>query len=158
MKIMLLICFSLMGLSAAVGQQYDVDAYNMLINNPAQFRIYLQDNPDVEVNLKGAVLNGADLSQMQLDHVNLSYAKLEGANFKESDLSYANFTGANIKQANFSRTTLEYTDFSKANATGATFLDAKFKHTELIYLLVQIDNALYPASINAQGMVIPASK
>lgn len=150
--LLLFLCFE------SNAQQYDLQAYQLLTSNPSGFRTYLINNPDAEINLKGAPLNGADLSNMQLDHVNLSYAKLEGANLKESNLNHANLIGANIKNANFSRTTLEYADFSKSNATGAIFKDAVFKNTELTYLLIQIENQLMQAIITSQGTVIPATK
>ena len=159
MKSMLLLCMVLfVGAFHGKAQSYDQQLFQLLTTNPEAFRAYLIDHPGEVVNLKGAPLNGVDMSRMQLANVNLSYAKLEGANFKESNLNHANFIGANIKNANFSRTTLEQADFSKANATGANFSEATFKDTELTYLLIQMENQLYPAVINDQGAVEPASK
>lgn len=159
MKSMLLLCMVLLGgVFHLKAQSYDQQLFQLLTTNPDAFRAYLVNNPGIVVNLKGAPLNGVDMSRMQLENVNLSYAKLEGANFKESNLNRANFIGANIKNANFSRTTLEQTDFSKANATGANFSEATFKDTELTYLLIQMDNQLFPAIITEQGAVVPVSK
>jgi hypothetical protein len=159
MRSLLLLCMVLfVGVFDAKSQSYDQQLFQLLTTNPEAFRAYLVNNPGVVVNLKGAPLNGVDMSRMELENVNLSYAKLEGANFKESNLNRANFIGANIKNANFSRTTLEQADFSKANATGANFSEATFKETELTYLLIQMDNQLYPAIITDQGAVVPASK
>lgn len=142
----------------AFSQQYDHQAYQLLITDPEGFRTFLLNNGNAVVNLRRAPLNNVDLSRMQLDYVDFSYAQLEGANFKESNLNHALFIGAIIKNANFNRTSLEYTDFSKANATDATFTDAHFKFTELTYLLCQVDFTLFPAVINDQGFVSPASK
>lgn len=77
-------------------------------------------------NLRGAVLDGLDLTQANLQHVNA-----EGASFRHDDLSQANLDFADLRGAHFDHATLDQADLVQADATGAFFPHASLDQADL---------------------------
>lgn len=114
-------------------------------------------------NLKGAVLDGLDLTQTDLRHVDA-----EGASFRHVDLSQADLDFADLRGAHFDHATLDQADLVEVNATGAYFphasltqadlTDADFAHADLdLATLTQADltrTDLRGASLWATGSVM----
>ena len=94
-----------------------------------------------DINLLGANLSGANLSEANLDGVDLSEANLIDANLTranlykaglgEANLYKANFTGANLTEANLSMAGLFGTDLREANLTGARLIGANLSGANL---------------------------
>jgi hypothetical protein len=92
------------------------------------------DNPDVLIDLEGAVLRhkhleGINLSQANMENANLSFANLKKANLafcrlKNTILSFATLDGANLSAAYLEETYLE-----DASLEGAVMAGANFKKT-----------------------------
>lgn len=80
----------------------------------------LEEEPEL-VNLSGAWLWGANLSEMGLNRANLSNVFVFGASFASASLDEANLSGA----------FLEWVDFSKAKAGGADFSGASLDEANL---------------------------
>jgi uncharacterized protein YjbI with pentapeptide repeats len=79
------------------------------------------DPENGRIDLRGANLNGANLSEAKLDNANLGYAELNKASFLNAHLNNANFLEANLDNANFFNAHLDKAGFVKANLTGANF-------------------------------------
>ena len=97
-----------------------------------------EDNPDVEIDLSGANLFRANLSDASLSDANLFRANLNGAdlrfaflrtanlsatNLRGADLIGANLRGANLSDANLNGTQALATNFSSATLTGVCIKD-----------------------------------
>lgn len=81
-------------------------------------------NSDVEPDLRGANLQGANLRK-----VRLSNAQLTEANFKNADLTNADFVKANLHEADFSEAILSRANFYRAVLTRSSFLKADCRNT-----------------------------
>ncbi|XWK86421.1 MAG: pentapeptide repeat-containing protein [Phormidium sp.] len=75
-----------------------------------------------KANLFGAELVGADLSKANLQEANLSWANLSGTNLSGANLSAANLTGANLTGANLLGANLHL-----ASLTNACVFEAKME-------------------------------
>lgn len=152
-----LILFCCMENSQLNAQTYDVQLYTLLKKDPKAFKEMMRTQPERRVNLRGADLRGLDLSGIQLSGANLSYTRLEGVSLKEANLRNVNFIGAKMMNCNLDRSKLEGAVFDRANLTGASFKAADYEKANSFNMLIQIDNALYPATI-VNGAVAPLSK
>jgi hypothetical protein len=77
-------------------------------------------------NLRGAVLDGLDLSQANLQHIDA-----EGASFRHDDLSQADLDFADLRGAHFDHATLDQADLVQVDADGAFFPHASFDQADL---------------------------
>lgn len=92
-------------------------------------------------NLKGIVLNNADLpganfenanmEQCHLDGVNFNHSNLKGANLKNASLHDMSFRNSNLKNADFSNTSLYEINLSECDLTGVNFTNAHFYEVNL---------------------------
>ncbi|MCG8550651.1 MAG: pentapeptide repeat-containing protein [Desulfobacterales bacterium] len=73
-----------------------------------------KENPDVEINLKGASLRNANLQEAKLFGANLQEADLFLADLQEADLSMASLQFANMSQANLQKAILNRSNLQKA--------------------------------------------
>ena len=85
-----------------------------------------EDNPDVEIDLSGANLLGANLSEANFTNADLSETNLTRAILFDVDLEWADISGANLSEAN-----LTNAGISGANLRGATLWKADLTSTEL---------------------------
>ena len=129
----------------------DRDQYERLISSVEGWNQWRRDNPDIEIDLRGANLRkkdmeeedlrGADLSVAYLTKANLSWADLKGANLKRAylmranlkgaDLSVASLTKANLTRANLTRADLRRANLIEANLTGADLTGANLTEANL---------------------------
>ncbi len=79
-----------------------------------------------QANLRGAYLNGADLSHADLSQANLRRAYLMVANLSQADLSQANLSGAYLMVAILSQADLSGAYLSQANLSGAYLIGAMY--------------------------------
>jgi uncharacterized protein YjbI with pentapeptide repeats len=84
-------------------------------------------NPGIKPNLRGADLDGADLSGMGLCGAELSSANLKAAKLLHTDLGLANITGANLSCAD-----LRWANLNGAYITGAKLRGANLRGADLI--------------------------
>jgi hypothetical protein len=90
-----------------------------------------RENPDEEIDLRGASLRGADLSKANLSKADLFAANLSKANLSKADLSGANLSGAVLSLANLSGADLREADLSLANLSGANLSKADLSGANL---------------------------
>jgi uncharacterized protein YjbI with pentapeptide repeats len=83
-------------------------------------------------DLRGAALEGADFSRVDLPDQDFRRAILRNAKFIGCDLSNANFADADLSGANFRAAKLENVDFSNANLSRANFYQASLLGAVLI--------------------------
>jgi hypothetical protein len=117
---------------------HKTEAYKSLIN---ALRPLLMDAKEVERDLRGAPLSGADLWKANLSRADLLKANLSGAYLREANLSGANLWGADLsraqlKGANLSRTNLweanlSEADLSEVNLSGANLCEANLLKADL---------------------------
>jgi uncharacterized protein YjbI with pentapeptide repeats len=89
-----------------------------------------------EANLRGANLSDANLRWANLSDANLRWANLRGANLSgailiEANLSAANLSGADLRKANLSDAILIEANLSKANLSGAKLREADLRKANL---------------------------
>lgn len=80
------------------------------------WNLWREENPDVQPDLREAVLRKANLWQANLNGADLSKANLWGA-----ELGRARFREANLSEADLSETNLQEVDFVRANLRNANF-------------------------------------
>ena len=95
-----------------------------------------KDHPDVEPNLRGVDLDGANLSQADLSRTdltgaNLSQTILDGANLEGARLDYTNLRRINLSGANLSEASLDEANLSGANLEGANLFRANLFRANL---------------------------
>ena len=84
-----------------------------------------------DVDLSGALLNGANLRYVNLHGANLSYANLNEADLTEANLCYANLHYADLRYAYLSYVDLRYADLCEANLSGANLREANLSGADL---------------------------
>ena len=89
-------------------------------------------------------LEGADLTEMNLDKVNLQGANLQGANLQGSSLKEAYLLGANLNQANLYQADLEEINLIFASLENADLADTSLKGANLQN--ANLNNALLNAA------------
>ncbi|WP_256986329.1 MULTISPECIES: pentapeptide repeat-containing protein [unclassified Rhodococcus (in: high G+C Gram-positive bacteria)] len=82
--------------------------------------------PSPDIDLIGADLTGARLTEANLIGTNLSYANFAGADLTRADLINADLTGANLTEANLTGANL-----TEANLTGARLTEANLTGARL---------------------------
>ena len=91
---------------------------------------------DLKNDMKGKLLIGKDLNNVDFEDKDLKGALLIGANMNDAnlinaDLRYAFLIGANMNEANFHDANLEGAIMIGANLNGANFTDANLKYSIL---------------------------
>ncbi len=79
-------------------------------------------------NLEGAKLNGAVLTGARLDSVNLRGAQVQDAYLIAVTMRYAHCEGADFQRARLSGSNLQETSFTNCNLWGVTFQGANLTH------------------------------
>lgn len=95
-------------------------------------------------------LNGADLSQVWLEHANLPGINLSGANLRGADLSGANLRGADLSSADLSCVDQSHAKSSCANLSHADLNHANVSKAILSYADLKQDNLTYADFTGAQ--------
>lgn len=103
-----------------------VNAWNEWREREFYVRPYLRDADLTEVELQGAYLGGADLS-----NVDLSFRNFSGAHLEETDLSGAKLNGADLSNANLSKANLFRADLIEANLSGANLQACDLRDADL---------------------------
>jgi uncharacterized protein YjbI with pentapeptide repeats len=91
------------------------EQYERLKSGAENWKKWKKENPEVEIDLRGANLIGIDLSGANLSGANLSEAKLSGAKLPRADLYKANLSEANLSGANLTGASIYKTDFTGAD-------------------------------------------
>ena len=78
-----------------------------------------------DTNLRGHILEDAELMYANLSNANLRYADLRYADLRYANLELANLIDANLKNADLEETNLKYADLRRSNLTGANLKNAK---------------------------------
>jgi hypothetical protein len=104
-----------------------------------------EENPDVEIDLSKADLNGADLHEANLSkailrEANLRETTLYGVNFNETDLSGADLSNATLINTNFVGTKVDGADISNSKIYGVNVWDLKGEFKEQNQLIVTPDD------------------
>jgi len=91
-------------------------------------------NPDIDIDLSNADLEGADLAAFNLSGTILTSTNFRGANLEKANLEnamlwYANFENANLESANFRGASCLYSNFLGANLKKANLDYAFIYHT-----------------------------
>lgn len=108
-----------------------------LLQGADAWNSWRQKNLVEEPDLSGAVLDGADLAEVDLGGADLSEASLRGANLFRADLMTADLIEANLRGANLNRADLggaacNGTNFSRADLRGASLYGAWLEGAYLI--------------------------
>lgn len=99
------------------------------------------ETKEVDRDLRGAPLSGADLLKANLSRADLLKANLSGTYLREADLSganlwgadltRANLRGANLSRANLSESILSGADLTEADLSGANLCEADLSGADL---------------------------
>ena len=98
----------------------------MLKNDVSEWNSWRGENPELELNFRGANLAEADL-----DGADLHSVDLRGANFSRADLDRAILAAADLRGADLSRARLRLTDLRGAKLSGAVFRGADVREANL---------------------------
>ena len=101
----------------------------------ANHKLWIDSNSKYgnRANLRGAILNDADLHRADLRGANLNDANLNDANLNDADLRGANLNDADLSGANLNDANLHRADLSSADLSGATLNDANLRGANLDY-------------------------
>ena len=95
------------------------------------FNQYRFHRPNEVIDLRWAVLNGANLSSAVLSSADLNGADLNGANLSSAVLSGADLSSANLSSADLSGANLSSADLSDANLRRAVLNGADLNGADL---------------------------
>jgi hypothetical protein len=104
------------------------EAYKSLMNG---LRPVFIEAKEVERDLRGAPLSGADLLKAHMAGADLLKANLAGAYLKEANLSGANLWGADLSKANLRGTNLSRANLWGCNLSGADLTEADLSGANL---------------------------
>ena len=95
-----------------------------------------EENPDIKIDLTGAILHRAELNDVSFYLANLSGAELTEASLRNADLggtnlSNANLSGADIRWANISEANLNGAKLNGANLVGSNLSETHFEDADL---------------------------
>jgi uncharacterized protein YjbI with pentapeptide repeats len=117
----------------------DDEPIEILMTGVEAWNKWRYDNPGVQINLRGAPLDGADLEQANLagEECDLTHAFLHDANLCGAHLSGAKVVGTNLCQARLCGADLIGADLHRANLdradlTGADLSNANLERTILV--------------------------
>ncbi|MCX4919906.1 pentapeptide repeat-containing protein [Streptomyces sp. NBC_00687] len=100
-------------------------------HHPQEYTLYLS-----RVDLRRALLSGAQMAGTNLRHANLFYAYMPDSNFgggkmMDVDLRYANLRGVSFQGADLRDAHLEHADLRRATLRGADLRGANLAHANL---------------------------
>jgi uncharacterized protein YjbI with pentapeptide repeats len=98
---------------------------------PRAWHAWRRENPDVRLDLSGALLGEVAISRTNLSGADFSGAFLGEAHFEEAVLFGANFSGANLSGANISEAFLNGADLRGANLSGAILGETRLIKADL---------------------------
>lgn len=117
----------------------DDEPIEILMKGVEAWNKWRYDNPGVQINLRGAPLDGADLQQANLagEECDLTHAFLHDANLRGAHLSGAKLVGTNLCRAHLCGADLIGADLHRANLdradlTGADLSNANLERTILV--------------------------
>jgi uncharacterized protein YjbI with pentapeptide repeats len=84
-----------------------------------------------QVELRAADLRGASLRRADLGQATLTHADLRGARFEDADLSQADLDGTDARDASFAGADLTQADLTGADLRGADFITASMIQADL---------------------------
>src|SRR3989442_809699 len=88
----------------------DQQQLDLLRQGVTDWHVWRTQHPDIQPNLSGAQLSGADLSE-----ANLTYTNLNSVDLSEANLRYANLSGANLTYADLSEAQVGLTIFGSVD-------------------------------------------
>ncbi len=100
-----------------------------------------RQNPKAKLDLSGANLRRADLTNSNFNEANLKGANLDWADFRWADLIKADLSGASLDRADFHKADMEGANLSKTKLANTNFEDANLRHT--IFLKAVIAHARF---------------
>jgi hypothetical protein len=107
---------------------HKAESYKNLMNT---LRPILIDTKEVDRDLRGAPLSGADLLKAHLSGADLLKANLAGTYLREANLSGANLWGADLSKANLRGTNLSRANLWGCNLSGADLTEANLSGANL---------------------------
>ena len=106
-----------------LGLRQDIEAIILAIGSRSKSGIEIERKMDFRLDLRGAVLPGLQLLDLDLSNSFLHHAKLPSANFANTNLSDAFLNDADLRGATFHDVKLRGTRLYRANLSGATCKD-----------------------------------
>ena len=104
----------------------EIQALLGLLSSKPKNQVFATDDKPIQVNLRGAFLQGANLDDAQLQSAGLQNTQLQGAKFQRAQLQDANLWGAQLQGANLWGAQLQ-----GANLQDAQLRDAKLWNAQL---------------------------
>lgn len=98
----------------------------MLDQGVAVWNKWRRENPDIQPDLRGANLIGADLGKADLSRASLNRADLSRADLRGANLIRADLSGASLREADLSGANLRGASLRGANLSGASLFRANF--------------------------------
>ena len=98
----------------------------MLDQEVAVWNKWRRENPDIQPDLRGANLIGADLGKADLSRASLNRADLSRADLRGANLIRADLSGASLREADLSGANLRGASLRGANLSGASLFRANF--------------------------------
>ena len=110
----------------------DIDFLDLIAEGAESWNRWRADHPDAQPDLSAAYLFGQVLEGFDLSGVNLGRACLIGANLRKANLSAACLQGVYASSADFSGA-----DLSGADLSGGNFSEANFSEANLLAVQAQ---------------------
>jgi hypothetical protein len=107
---------------------HKAESYKILMN---ALRPIVIETKEVDRDLRGAPLSGADLLKAHLSGADLLKANLSGTYLREANLSVANLWGADLSKANLRGANLSRANLWGCNLSGADLTEADLSGTNL---------------------------
>ena len=115
----------------------DTEQVALLLQGHEAWNRWRAENPEAKIDLRGAKLDGAELSSMDLHGADFSNASAEGADFANCDLKKATFVFADLDRAVFLFSDLQGADLRGAKLRNASLEDADFRGSNLSHTDLQ---------------------
>ncbi len=115
----------------------DHEQLSILKSGGDAWNAWRTENRGIQIDLRGADLQGHDLVQANLAFVDLSEAQLSHANLTQADMSYcrltsANLSGTNLTRANLNHAVLDSAAVLRADLTAASAIRSSFRGALLV--------------------------
>lgn len=106
------------------------------------------------MNLTGAVLTGADLTEANLTRTLLKQADLRYATLTNAILREANLTGADLRNADLTLTNFYGATLQAAKMAGAILLHTQLNHLRDLHEVIELEEAIPsgPCSLDRQTL------
>jgi len=98
---------------------------------PRAWDEWRRENPNIRPNLRGAYLEGKDLTYMDLRDANFRSANLRGAKLWNANLNRADLSEAQLMDADLGHVTLREANLKNARLNGATLRKTDFYKADL---------------------------